>query len=122
MSLPPSSHTTHLALLRCQIERATNLLALLVHAAATTSRHICRIDALKARCGLAEGRWPGAYWQFGIKTADTVLIASASIDVRSHWGHGRAPRLDVLANGSQPSPEDDSGLISFAQLCNSRCR
>jgi transposase len=51
-----SSHTTHLALSRCQIELATNLLALLAHAA-ETSRHICRIDALKARCVLGEGRW-----------------------------------------------------------------
>src|ERR1700730_3223636 len=39
---------------RCQIEHVTNLLARQLHAAATTSRHICRADALKARCVLAE--------------------------------------------------------------------
>ena len=39
------------ALSRCQIEHATN------HAAATTSRHVRRADALKARCVLAEVRW-----------------------------------------------------------------
>src|ERR1700730_15486396 len=41
----------------CQIEHVTNLLARQLHAAATTSRHVCRADALKARCVLAEVRW-----------------------------------------------------------------
>ena len=45
------------ALSRCQIEHATNLPARQVHAAATTSRHVRRADALKARCVLAEVRW-----------------------------------------------------------------
>ena len=41
----------------CQIEHVTNLLARRTHAAATTSRHVCMADALKARCVLAEVRW-----------------------------------------------------------------
>jgi hypothetical protein len=44
------------ALSRCQIEHATNRLARQVHAAATTSRRVCRVDALKARGVLAEVR------------------------------------------------------------------
>jgi hypothetical protein len=42
------------ALSRCQIEHVTNLLARRAHAAATTSHHVCRADALKARWVLAE--------------------------------------------------------------------
>ena len=34
------------ALSRCQIEHETNRLACRVHAAATTSRHVCTADAL----------------------------------------------------------------------------
>ena len=44
------------ALSRCQIWRVTNLLVRQTHAAATTSRHVCMADALKARCVLAEVR------------------------------------------------------------------
>ena len=40
-----------------QIERVTNLLARRAHAAATTSRHVCIADALKARCVFPEVRW-----------------------------------------------------------------
>jgi len=36
------------ALSHCQIEHVGNLLARRAHAAATTSRHVCRADALKA--------------------------------------------------------------------------
>ena len=36
------------ALSHCQIEHVANLLARRAHAAATTSRHVCRADALKA--------------------------------------------------------------------------
>ena len=45
------------ALSHYQIEYVANLLARRAHAAATTSRHVCRADALKARCVLAEVRW-----------------------------------------------------------------
>jgi hypothetical protein len=44
------------ALSRCQIEHVTDLLVRQAHAAATTSYHVCRADALKARCVLAEVR------------------------------------------------------------------
>ena len=40
-----------------QIEHVTNLLARQVHAAATTSRHVCRADSRKTRCVLADVRW-----------------------------------------------------------------
>jgi hypothetical protein len=45
------------ALSHYQIERVTNLLPRQAHAVATTSRHVCMADALKARCVLAEVRW-----------------------------------------------------------------
>ena len=49
--------TTILALSHWQIEHVTNLLARQVHATATTSRHVCRADARKTRCVLADVRW-----------------------------------------------------------------
>jgi len=46
-----------MALSRCQTEHVTNRLPRQVHAAATTSRHVCMAEALNARCVLAEVRW-----------------------------------------------------------------
>jgi hypothetical protein len=40
--------------LSLQIEHVAYLLARLAHAATTTSRHVCRADARKARCVFAE--------------------------------------------------------------------
>ena len=40
----------------CQIEHVTNRLARQVHAAATTSRHVCTAKSRKARCVLADVR------------------------------------------------------------------
>jgi len=51
------NHGLKVALSRCQIDHATNLLARQAHAAATTSRHVSMADALKARCVLAEVKW-----------------------------------------------------------------
>jgi hypothetical protein len=48
---------TRSALSHCYIEHVTNRLARQAHAAATTSRHVCIADALKARCVLADVRW-----------------------------------------------------------------
>jgi hypothetical protein len=45
------------ALSHCQIRHLGNLLAHRAHAAMTTSRHVCRADALKTRCVLADVRW-----------------------------------------------------------------
>ncbi len=48
------------ALSHWQIEHVTNRLARRARAAATTSRHICTADALKARCGCKSGHARGS--------------------------------------------------------------
>jgi hypothetical protein len=52
-----AERAARMALSHCQIQHVGNLLAHRAHAAAATSRHVCRADALKTRCVLADARW-----------------------------------------------------------------